>query len=56
MTACRRAAILAADVVGYSAMIGWDELGTLARVRGLRSSVSEPPSWPCKDLFGYVST
>jgi class 3 adenylate cyclase len=56
MSTRRLAAILATDVVGYSAMIGCDELGTLARVRGLRSSVIEPPSWPCKDLFGYVST
>jgi class 3 adenylate cyclase len=42
MSTRRLAAILATDVVGCSAMIGCDELGTLARVRGLRSSVIEP--------------
>jgi adenylate cyclase len=36
------AGILAADVVGYSAMIGADEPGTLARVRALRADVVEP--------------
>ncbi len=38
----RLAAILAADVVGYSAMVGTDELGTLARVRTLRADFFEP--------------
>jgi adenylate cyclase len=38
----RLAGILAADVVGYSAMVGADEPGTLARVRTLRSDVIEP--------------
>ena len=42
MSTRRLAAILAADVVGYSAMIGADEAGTLARVRGLRTEVIEP--------------
>ena len=42
MTTRRLAAILAADVVGYSAMIGADEPGTLARVRALRTDVIEP--------------
>jgi TolB-like protein/class 3 adenylate cyclase/Flp pilus assembly protein TadD len=37
----RLAGILAADVVGYSAMIGADEPGTLARVRALRTDVVE---------------
>ncbi len=37
----RLAGILAADVVGYSAMIGADEPGTLARVRALRADVVE---------------
>jgi class 3 adenylate cyclase len=32
----RLAGILAADVVGYSAMVGTDEPATLARVRTLR--------------------
>jgi len=43
MTATRRlAAILAADVVGYSRLIGADEPGTLARLRALRADVIEP--------------
>ena len=35
-------AILAADVVGYSRMIGADETGTLASLRTLRRDVVEP--------------
>ena len=35
----RLAAILAADVVGYSKMMGEDEIGTLAAVRRLRAEV-----------------
>jgi adenylate cyclase len=43
MTIARRlAAILAADVVGYSRLIGADEAGTLARLRTLRSEVVDP--------------
>jgi adenylate cyclase len=42
MTARRLAAILAADVVGYSRLIGVDEAATLARLRALRSEVVEP--------------
>jgi adenylate cyclase len=38
----RPAGILAADVVGYSAMVGKDEPATLARVRTLRTDVIEP--------------
>ncbi len=37
----RLAAVVAADVVGYSAMVGADETGTLARVRTLRVEVIE---------------
>jgi adenylate cyclase len=36
------AAILAADVVGYSRLIGADEPGTLAKLAALRSSVIDP--------------
>lgn len=36
------AAILSADVVGYSARIGRDELGTRAEVRGLSENTLEP--------------
>ena len=38
----RLAGILAADVVGYSAMVGTDEPGTFARLRGLRAEVIQP--------------
>jgi adenylate cyclase len=38
----RLAAILAADVVGYSAKVGADEPGTLTRVRTLRTDLIEP--------------
>jgi adenylate cyclase len=38
----RLAAILAADVVGYSRMMGEDEAGTLARLNALRKEVFEP--------------
>ena len=38
----RLAGILAADVVGYSVMVGKDEPGTLARVRTLRTDFIEP--------------
>jgi adenylate cyclase len=43
MTATRRlAAILAADVVGYSGLIGVDEEGTLNRLRSIRADVIDP--------------
>ncbi len=43
MTAIRRlAAILAADVVGYSRLIGDDEDGTLARLKAVRAERIEP--------------
>ena len=38
----RLAAILAADVVGYSRQMGADEAGTMARLRALRAEVIEP--------------
>jgi adenylate cyclase len=38
----RLAAILAADVVGYSRLMGRDESGTLARLRAHRGTVLEP--------------
>src|SRR5215218_9458932 len=38
----RLAAILAADVVGFSRLMGQDEAGTLARVKNLRAEVIEP--------------
>ena len=41
-TSRRLAGILAADVVGYSGLVGADEFGTLARVRALRTDIIEP--------------
>lgn len=41
MTTRRLAAILAADVVGFSALMGRDEEGTLAQVKSLRREVIE---------------
>ena len=38
----RLAAILAADVVGYSRLMGEDEAGTLARLKWLRQDVFDP--------------
>jgi len=38
----RLAAILAADVVGYSRMMGADEAGTLARLKSLRVELIDP--------------
>src|SRR4051794_33108777 len=42
MTTRRLAAILAADVVRFSAMMERDEEGTAARIRALRADVVEP--------------
>jgi class 3 adenylate cyclase len=39
---CKLAAIVAADVVGYSRLMGRDESGTLARLRKNRSEHLEP--------------
>jgi adenylate cyclase len=38
----RLAAILAADVAGYSRLIGADEQGTLARLKAIRSELIDP--------------
>ena len=38
----RLAAILAADVVGYSRLMGEDEAGTLARLRAHRRELIDP--------------
>ena len=38
----RLAAILAADVVGYSSLIGADEAGTVARLKACEAEVIEP--------------
>jgi class 3 adenylate cyclase len=39
MTTRRLAAILAADVVGFSKLIGEDEAGTLAALREIRKNL-----------------
>ena len=38
----RLAAILAADVAGYSRLMGRDEAGTLARLKALRRELIDP--------------
>jgi adenylate cyclase len=38
----RRAAILVADIAGYSRLVGLDEEGTLARLRALRRELIDP--------------
>ncbi len=38
----RLAAILAADVVGYSRLMGADEAGTLAALKGHREALFDP--------------
>ena len=38
----RLAAILAADVIGYSRLIGADEGGTLRRLRAIREELVDP--------------
>ena len=42
MTTRRLAAILAAEVVGFSTLMGQDEEGTLARIKRLRREIIEP--------------
>lgn len=44
----RLAAILAADVVGYSRLVGADEEATVSRLRTVRREVSSRPidAWP----------
>jgi adenylate cyclase len=45
MTQTRRlAAIVAADMAGYSRLIGTDEEGTLNRLRSIRAEVIDPKS------------
>src|ERR1700739_904334 len=38
----RLAAVLAADVAGYSRLMGADEVGTLAALKALRREISDP--------------
>jgi adenylate cyclase len=57
MTSTRRlAAILAADVAGYSRLIGADEEGTLNRLKAVRAqlirSENRRASWPYREDHG----
>ena len=44
----RLAAILAADIVGFSRLMGADEEGTLARLNRLRAEVIDPAIGECR--------
>src|SRR6185369_5828798 len=44
----RLAAILAADVVGFSRMMGADEEGTLNRLKKVREEVTDPAVTQCR--------
>ena len=52
----RLAAILAADMVGYSRLIGADEEGTIARQKAHRAELIDPvishPWWPHRQDYG----
>jgi len=53
MTQTRRlAAILAADVAGYSRLMGADEEGTLARLKALRRELLDPKIAELDDMGG----
>ena len=49
----RLAAILAADVVGYSPMMEPDEEGTLARMKALRNDLIDPNILEYRRLGSY---
>ena len=52
MTQTRRlAAILAADVAGYSRLMGADEDGTLARLKAIRRELADPKIAEHRELF-----
>jgi class 3 adenylate cyclase len=53
VTATRLAAILAADVVGYSRLMGEDEAGT-ARLIGERRTVQLSLAWSCERCCGVL--
>ena len=51
----RLAAVLAADVAGYSRLMGIDEEGTLAALKGLRNPPRSQDSrvpWPYRQDYG----
>ena len=47
----RLAAILAADVAGYSRLMGADEEGTLERLKALRRGLLDPTIAEHRELF-----
>jgi hypothetical protein len=51
----RLAAILAADVAGYSPLVGADEEGTLNRLRSIRADVIDPKITFRARVSGYRS-
>jgi hypothetical protein len=56
MTQTRRlAAIIAADVAGYSRLIGADEEGTLNRLRSIRAEVIDPKTKSIAPLRSFVA-
>ena len=52
----RLAAILAADVVGYSRLMGADEEGTLARLKACRKALVDAESETVRDKFSIRDT
>ncbi len=50
----RLAAILAADVVGYSRLVGMDEEGTIARLDALRVEIIDPSIAKRLRALGYL--
>ena len=59
MTATRRlTAILAADVAGYSRLMGADEEGTLERLKALRRELVDPApgyGYSQPPYYGYIN-
>ena len=47
----RLAAILAADVAGYSRLMGADEEGTLAALKAIRRELSDPKVKEHRELY-----
>ena len=51
----RLAAILAADVVGYSRLMGEDEVGTLARLNAVRAEIIDSAPDSSAQIFRVIS-
>ncbi len=49
----RLTAILAADVVGYSRLMGEDEAGTLVRLKSLRKEMVQPKITGARGRAGH---